>query len=81
MPDSIPGLFASGCIVGIVLAYTGFVGFLAGVWTGILIQTRGPQLGNACLLVVSNTVDRVTSVLTEISANSKPVKSKDEKQT
>ena len=56
------GVFTTGCIVGLVLAYTNFVGFLAGVVTGIFIQTSGPDLGNGIMLFVINTASR-TSIL------------------
>ena len=57
------GVFTTGCIVGLILAYTNFVGFLAGVVTGIFIQTSGPDLGNGIMLFVINTVSRTSSVV------------------
>lgn len=57
------GVFTTGCIVGLVLAYTNFVGFLAGVVTGIFIQTSGPDLGNGILLFVINAASRTSSVV------------------
>lgn len=57
------GVFTTGCIVGLVLAYTNFVGFLTGVVTGIFIQTSGPDLGNGILLFVINTASRTSNVV------------------
>ena len=34
------GVLTTGCIVGLVVAYTNFVGFLAGVVTGIYSDKR-----------------------------------------
>ena len=47
------GVFVAGCLVGIVIVYTNFLGFLAGVWTGVLLQLNGPQLGQACSAAAS----------------------------
>lgn len=64
MQREIPsGVFATGCIVGLVLTYTNFVGFLAGVITGIVIQTSGPSLGNDVVSFALRMVSRVSSTI------------------
>ena len=60
---SVFGIFTTGCIVGIVLSYTNFIGFLAGAITGIFIQANGPQLGNSIMdFITKNTGNAIVYV-------------------
>lgn len=43
------GIFMSGCVVGMILSWSGFGIFFAGVLTGIVIQSSGPDVGNSVL--------------------------------
>jgi len=38
--DSVGGVFLYGVIVGIIISYTGFLGYFAGVGSGMLISSK-----------------------------------------
>ena len=63
------GVFAAGCVVGLVLAYTNFVGFLSGIITGIFIQTSGPDLGNATMVVIVNAMSHASSMINPVASS------------
>ena len=66
------GIFVCGCIVGLVLAYTQFAGFVAGIITGIFIQTSGPELGHGMMGVVVGAASQAARLARTIE--SKPSK-------
>ena len=64
-------VFATGCIVGIVLAYTNFIGFLAGTLTGIFIQTKGPHIGESLLCMMTTGISTTKTMLKNSSISSR----------
>ena len=51
--DPALAIFATGCLIGMMLSYGNIVGFLAGTVTGVVIQANGPQMGEVVVSCVS----------------------------
>jgi hypothetical protein len=56
-------------MVGIVLAYTHFIGLVAGVITGIFIQVNGPYIGEGIVLFVTEATTQSVSVLRRVDTD------------
>ena len=61
--DRIGGVFVYGCIVGVVISYSGFLSYFAGIGTGIIISTKykfiSHQISEKVMCIFNNTIKQV----------------------
>ena len=59
--DKWSGIFLYGIVIGIILSYSNFLGYLAGISTGIFISNQTKNIGNKisekCICYYQNIVD------------------------
>lgn len=62
------GVFVTGCMVGIILVYTNVIGFMAGVVTGIFVQTKGPHIGEFIVCSLRSSIVAAKVLVQDASA-------------
>ena len=65
-------MFSIGCLVGLILSYTGISTFISGLISGILLQASYPNIGNNIHYVIKSFSQFMTSF---ILFNTEPSKS------
>lgn len=63
MNEKISGVFIYGIITGIILSYTGFLGFITGICTGLIITKKYNYISNQITLKI---VDLYTNMIDKI---------------
>ena len=63
------GIFVCGLVIGVVMAYSNFVGFLAGAVTGIFIQCEGPVVGESIMYVVYTAANQLRLATLRVSTS------------